>query len=123
MPFSEFRFLNGSDTVRDARFDVRDANTGAVSPVVIPNAQPETKVHALSPAAPPIPPSVDHIVTASVTTPGPTLNLAAPIDAPTGEYFLRISVVVSENTTTGQPIAAVLVGETNTGKVLSGTLT
>lgn len=124
MPFTEFRFLNGSTTPQSADAILDDTVAGTTAPVGVPPIPVPPQTQAVAPLpVPPPPPNANRISAAQVTTTGPVLQLPPGtfVDAPPGEHFCRVAVVLSENMPMHPP-AAVVVGETNTGHVVSGTL-
>ena len=123
MPFSEFRFLNGSNNAGAADVVVADTLLGTSSMLPTP-ALPERRADAPLPPPPAPPPNANQIQAANViTTGGPlTLSPGTVVDAPAGEHFVRVSIVLSDNPAMGHPPRAVVIGETNTGHVVAGSL-
>ena len=109
MPFSEFRFLNGSTKDADSTVGV-----GANPPQIIPNVPPKHEQVQPVPPPPPPPPPANVINMADVVLHGgQAFNLPAPVNSPDGTDFHTVATVVSEGNT--PDILCVVIGKTEGG--------
>ena len=105
MPFSEFRFLNGSNRHADSTIDVDG------TPIAIPNVPPKTE--QVLPLPPPPPPPGNQIVHAQVQSAGQMFQLMAPLPAPPGDHWQTAATVISEGTS--PDVLCVLVARSGAG--------
>ena len=111
MPFSEFRFLNGSRQNADSDVTVQDTATGQTQLAAVPAVPPKQEA-IVPPNPPPIP--NDTIVQAQVVVQGqPPRMLQAPIQTPDGTDFQTIATVISEGQ--NADVLCVVIGKTMGG--------
>lgn len=111
MPFSEFRFLNGSRNNADSDVTVQDTTSGQTQMAVAPTVP--AKGEAIVPPNPP-PIANNEILHAQVVVAGhPPRMLPAPIHTPDGTEFHTIATVVSEGQ--NADVLCVVIGKTMGG--------